>query len=241
MKKILILEDDYDAAERLRKIICSINGNIEVFHVASCSDACKIVFEEVFTVFIVDIVLDRRDPNDASGLDFIRFLREIGQYEFSPVIITTAIADSKLYAYDNLHCYQYLEKPFHMEQVRAAIEQALKMPQKKEQERYIHLRDDSTVLAQKVEEIVYVYYKNRKLVLRSIDGVSIFYYRSLSEIRKQLFSNDFLQCNRNTLVNRKFIWKVDMVNGKIKLKEKYGELLIGTTYRRKICEEFAYD
>lgn len=241
MKKILILEDDCEAAKRLEKIIGAINGNIEIFYVANYADACKIVFEEVFTLFIVDIVLDRKDPNDASGLDFIRFLRGICQYEFSPVIITTGIADSKLYAYDNLHCYQYLEKPYKTEQVQAAIEQALKIPQKEEQDRYIHLRDDDTILAQKVNEIVYVYYKDRKLILRSVDGVSVFYYRSLRQIKGQLFSNHFVQCNRNTLVNRKFVWKIDVANGKLKLKGTYGNLIIGTTYKRKISEEFAYD
>lgn len=241
MKKILILEDDYDAAERLKEIICKVNGNIEIFHVANYADACKIIFEEVFTLFIVDIILDRKNPNDASGLDFIRLLRGICQYEFSPVIITTGVADSKLYAYDNLHCYQYLEKPFYMEQVQRTIEQALKMPQMQEQDRYIHLRDDSTILAQKVSEIVYVYYKNRKLILRSVDGVSVFYYRSLRQIKGQLFSNHFIQCNRNTLVNRKFVWKIDLINSRLKLKENYGDLTIGTTYKRKISEEFAYD
>lgn len=241
MKKVLIVEDNQEAITLLKNVISQMNGNIEVYCAGDYDTACRLVFEEVFTLFIVDIILNRKNPNDASGLDFIRFLRGTEQYVFSPVIITSALADSKLYAYDNLHCYQYLEKPFRVEQARAVIEQALKMPQQKEQERYIHLRDDSTVMAQKVEEIVYVYYKDRKLVLRSIDGVSVFYYKSLKEIKKQLFSNCFLQCNRNTLVNRRYIWKADMAHGRLKLKGNYGELLIGTTYRRKICEELAND
>ena len=241
MKKILIVEDDQNSAEFLKKIIEKINGNIEVFHVANYSDACKIIFKERITVFLVDIILERGDPNDASGLDFIRLLRENSQYEFSPVIVTTAVADSKLYAYDRLHCFQYLEKPFYEDQVREAIIQALKIPQKEEGERYIHLRDDDTILAQKVDEIVYIYYKSRKLILRGVDGVSIFYYRSLREIKGQLFSSHFIQCNRNTIVNRKFIWKIDVKNSRLKLKGNYGDLLIGTTYKRKVSEEFLYD
>lgn len=238
MKRILILEDDDIAADRLKRMICKLDGNIEVFYAANYSDACKIALRQGITLFIVDIILNGKDPNDASGLDFIRFLRGTGQYEFAPVIITSGIGDSKLYAYDQLHCYQYLEKPFYMEQVMAAIRQALKMPQKEETERYIYLRDDSTILTQKVNEIVYVYYKNRRLILKSIDGVSVFYYRSLNQIREQLFSNHFVQCNRHTLVNCEFVWKIDLANSKLRLKKNYGELSIGTTYKKKVSEEF---
>lgn len=241
MKKVLILEDNAVTAEQLKRIIGKMDGNIETFYAANYADACKIALRQSVTLFIVDIILNGKNPNDASGLDFIRFLRGTGQYEFAPVIITSGIVDSKLYAYDHLHCYQYLEKPFRMEQVMAVIEQALKIPQREEPDRYIYFRDDETILTQKVDEIVYVYYKNRRLILKSIDGVSVFYYRSLNQVKDQLFSSHFVQCNRHTLVNWKYVWKIDLANSKLKLKGNYGELIIGATYKRKVSEEFVYD
>lgn len=241
MKRILIVEDNEVAAERLERIIKDISPGIETERAASFEEARQFAIKEMFTLFIVDIILNTNDPNDASGLDFITFLRRIKQYEFAPVIITTSLIDPKLYAYDSLHCYQYLEKPFDGERAREIIQKALQVPQRKDDDLCIHLRDEHTILAQKVSEIVYLYYKDRRLVLKSIHGVSRFYYKSIAEVKRQIFSNDFVQCNRNTLLNRNYIWKVDNSKNKVILKEDYGEFDIGVTYRRKIYEEFAND
>lgn len=238
MKKILIVEDNDMAAERLERIIKDVSCAIETARAASFEEARAFLVKEAFTLFIVDIILDTTDPNDASGLDFIMFLRRMKQYEFAPVIITTSLADPKLYAYDSLHCYQYLEKPFDGEKAREIIGKALQMPQRTDDDLCIHLRDEHTILAQKINEIIYLYYKDRKLVLKSVNGVSRFYYKSIAEVKRQLFSNDFVQCNRNTLLNRNYIWKVDNSNNKVILKDNYGEFAIGVTYRRKLYEEF---
>lgn len=241
MKKILILEDNDVAVEALKSIIKGIDRNAEIAAFKSVPDTLESIIKEDFDLFIVDIVLDRKNPNDASGLDFIGLLREIKKYDFTPVIIITSIVDSKLYAYDTLNCFRYIEKPYDSEQVKTAIKKALQMPQKRMEDKYIHLRDEATVQAFKTEEIVYIYYSDRKLTIRSVNGMSCFYYKSIRELRKQLGDSFFFQCNRNTLVNKRHILKLDMQKNQIVLKNNYGKLTVGRIYKRQLVEEFTND
>lgn len=241
MKKILILEDNDITVKALESIIHSINKNAEVVAFKNVEDTLGLIVKDDFDLFIVDIILDAKNPNDASGLDFIKFLRGIKKYYFTPVIIITSIVDSKLYAYDTLNCFRYIEKPYDSEQVKKVIEKALQMPLRRQEDKYIHLRSGSIIQVFKADEIVYIRYSDRKLAVRSVNGISSFYYKSMSELKKQLGNSRFLQCNRNTLVNRNYILRLDKQTSRIVLKEDYGELIVGRVYKRQLVEEFAND
>lgn len=241
MKRVLILEDNMAAAQGLERAIKNVNANIEVTWATNYHDARLLVIDKLFNLFIVDIILDSNNSNDASGLEFISYIRKIMHYEFTPVIVTTSLEGPKMFAYDSLHCYQYLEKPYSLRDASRIIENALKIPQKADEDNYIYLRNEGVILPQRVNEIVYIYYKDRKVIIRSIDGVTNFYYKSIAEIRRQLFSNNFVQCNRNTILNRRYVWKIDALKNKVMLKEGYGEFLIGVTYRKKVYEELTND
>lgn len=241
MKKILILEDNDAAAEALINIIGNIDRSAKVVVFKNVSDTITSIIRECFDLFIVDIILDRKNPNDASGLDFIRLLREIKKYDYTPVIVTTSIADSKLYAYDILNCFRYIEKPYDAEQIKTVIEKALQMPRISVNDKSIHLRDKSVVQVFRADEIVYIYYNDRKLTVRNKDGISYFYYKSIKELKRQLDDSLFSQCNKNTLVNRSYILKVDIQKNRIVLKDNYGELVVGRIYKRQLIEEFTND
>lgn len=237
MKRVLILEDDMTAACLLERAVKNTDLNAEVTCVSQYADACMMVMDRFFDLFIVDIVLDKSDVHDASGLEFISFLRNMKRYEFSPVIITTSLDSPKMFAYDKLHCYQYLEKPYRSRDVELVVEKALRVPQRMDEDNYIYLKNEGYVWPQRINEIVYVYYKERKVIVKSVDGLNSFFYKSVSEIKNRLPGSHFLQCNRNTIINKRYIQKVDVKQNEIVLKEEYGAFDIGRTFKKKIYEE----
>lgn len=237
MKRVLILEDNTSAAYLLEKAVKNMDLNAEVTCVTQYMDACMMVTNRFFDLFIVDIVLDKNDAHDTSGLEFISFLRSIKRYEFSPVIITTSLDSPKMFAYDKLHCYQYLEKPYRTRDIEQVVEKALRVPQRMDEDNYIYLKNEGYIWPQRVNDIVYVYYKERKVTIKSVDSVDSFFYKSVSEIKNHLPGSHFLQCNRNTIINKKFILKVDVGHNEIILKDEYGAFEIGRTFRKKIYEE----
>lgn len=241
MKKILILEDNAIVVKALESIIYDIGRSVKIAVFKSVEDTFGLIIKEDFDLFIVDIILNPKNPNDASGLDFIEFLRGIKKYNFTPVIIITSIVDSKLYAYDTLNCFKYIEKPYKSEQVKEVIDKALQIPLRCQEDKHIYLREGSIVQVFKANEIVYIHYSNRKLTIRSTNGISTFYYKSIADLKRKLGDGLFFQCSRNILVNKNYISKLDKQTSRIELKDGYGELTVGNIYKRRLVEEFAND
>lgn len=237
MKRVLILEDDTTTAYLLEKAVKNMDLNAEVTCVTQYEDACMMVTDRFFDLFIVDIILDKSYVHDTSGLEFVSFLRNMKRYEFSPVIITTSLDSPKMFAYDKLHCYQYLEKPYTMGEAEQVIEKALRVPQRMDEDGYIYLRNEGCVWPQQINEIVYVYYKDRKVIVKSVDSMNSFFYKSLSDIKNHLPGSHFFQCNRNTIINKRYIQKVDVLRNEILLKGECGTFEIGRTFRKKVYEE----
>lgn len=109
MKKILILEDNLTTLKNLTKIVRDLDERNAVFSFCELKDAYQCAMDRVIDLFIVDIILDRNRPGDSSGLKFVENIRKINHYEFVPIIFVTSLEDAKLYTYENLHCYTYVD------------------------------------------------------------------------------------------------------------------------------------
>ena len=59
MKRVLILEDNTVAAYSLEKAVKNMDLNAEVTCVTQYVDACMMVTDRFFDLFIVDIILDK--------------------------------------------------------------------------------------------------------------------------------------------------------------------------------------
>ena len=75
MKSVLVVEDNKKAAVLVEKILKEIDGSIRVSVAADCEKAKQMLLQEDFHLFVVDILLNNINPNDATGLDFVQFLR----------------------------------------------------------------------------------------------------------------------------------------------------------------------
>ena len=238
IKNVLILEDNKYAAEELKMIIGSINASLRTFVCSNSKEAKQLATAEIISVFIVDIILEDSCPNDMSGLEFVDFIRSKSMYKYSPVIFTTSYSARKLYAYENLHCYQYLEKPFLPEMAEKIIRQALEMSERYEEESYIALKHDDEIIEQKINDIIYVKCKGRKLSVVTEDHIYCIYYKTISKMKEKFLKHSFFQCNRSTLVNRKYIRDISIKKGEIVLKQEFGTLTFGRTYKQRYKNEY---
>lgn len=237
MKRALIVEDNQKAALLVQKILREIDGNLEVVLAKDCEEAKQSLLHGTFQLFVVDILLNNMNPNDATGLDFIQFLRNFKKYEYTPVVITTSVAEMKDHAYDNLDCYKYLEKPYDYERARKVLKKALDMPLEYDNDEYFHIRSDGIVRAVKCSDIVFVEYNDRKVSIQMVNGIIQAYYKSLAEIYRDLPDSMFLRCSKDKIVNKSYIDYTDVKSGQIFLIKPYGVVDIGITYKRKVVEE----
>ncbi len=239
MKKILILEDNRKTLEYLQNLAYEVSPGNEIFALDNRKDAYQCALEKRIDLFIVDIILDPDIPGDSSGLKFVDSIRQIKHYAFTPVIFETSLTDGKLYAYDKLHCYSYIEKPFQADQVKALIEQCLSFPSSHPEEKTLYFRKDGIILAVDREEIVYVESIRHMVHIHTCrKDVLKIPYMTIKKLLEEADSPDMVQCSRNTVINKRFVCNVDIPNGVIQLKDDLGRIEIGTKYKKIIKEIF---
>lgn len=235
MKKILILEDNLDTLKYIEAIVKGLNEENRVFAFTGIQDAYCCAIEKGIDLFIIDIILDTKRPGDSSGLGFVENLRKMECYEFTPVLFVTSLEDARLVTYERLHCYRFIEKPFDEEVLKESVGQCLRFPRKTKENKTLYFQQDGIIFAVDSRDIVYAESCNHMLYIHTGKGdkLEIPYY-TLKKLYEQVDREDFLQCRRNTIVNRRYIDWVDPTNRFIRLKGNLGEVEIGMVYRKSI-------
>lgn len=239
MIRIFILEDQEMSRKALKELISS-TGHQEEIVVDSASS-----FEEgrryvesntTYDAFFLDINLDESNPADESGLKLARLIRSYGKYEFTPVIMVTSIANLEMAAYRELHCYQYLLKPYIEEDVKNVVRKLLTIRDVKE-EKTIVVRKDGINYRIKCNAIVYIQAVPRGVCLYLKKDSMKVPYLTIVKLMEQLPKSDFVQVHRMCVVNKQYIENVDFVNRMIKLDGYDEKVELGGTYKQKLKDE----
>ncbi len=239
MKKILILEDNAVAIEHLKVLIAELEVKCDVYATHDLKDAYQYILENTVDLFIIDIILDTSRPGDTSGLKFVDNLRKIEQYAFVPVIFVTSLEDSKLYTYEKLHCYSFIEKPFDSKVVKKTIEKCLRFPSKECEKKTLYFRKDGIILAVELEKFVYAECINHIMHIHIDNGEILkIPYVTLKKLLNDTADYNIVQCSRNTLINRDFVYNVDITNRIIQLKDNHGRVEIGVMFKKYMKEIF---
>ena len=242
MKNVLILED-YELHRNILKKLLDEIDDVWVYLAETKEEAYQIALENTIDVFLIDIILDTGIRGDISGLIFSETIRKIPKYSFVPLIFITSLEDPQFYAYKELHCFGYIEKPFAPEQVKNLIQKALKFPELKENEndteRTLYFRIEGIIYAVKSKDIVYIETGRRYLTVHTTDGILKVPYKTGNQILKELNSPDFIQCSRYTIINKQFIESIDPVNRYIKMKGIEESVELGASMKKRFLDEFS--
>lgn len=236
MKRILILEDNVKTLTFLEKMIREISPEIITFPVQTYEEACVCAVKQQIDIFILDIILNTKQPGDTSGLAFARQMRNYKKYQLTPMIFITVLADPELYAYRELHSFGYLEKPFSMEEAKKLVIKALENTVPVEKEKTIWLRKDGILFAVPLHKVICVETRNHILYIYMQDELLEIPYITIKEFMSEADGFGFFQCSRSTLVNKNHIKSVDMINRYISFRGTDKIVEVGVFYRKKIVE-----
>jgi DNA-binding LytR/AlgR family response regulator len=226
--KVIIIEDETPAANRLTKLLHAIHDEIDVVKRLDSIASAVQYFQSAQQpdLIFMDIQL-------ADGLSFDIFLQV--QIK-TPVIFTTAFDQYTLKAF-KVNSIDYLLKPIDEEELRKAVEKYRQLYVKKE-------HDFSEKILKLVQEMNTLKFKERLLVKR---GQQLSYIKTeatafcyadgklcyavdfnnnkylleinLSQLEEQLQPNKFYRINRHLLVNIEAIKKVHTwLGGRLKLE-----------------------
>ena len=234
MTKIMILEDSMDSLMALTAMIKKISKDIAVVPVESLEKPRAALQDEanLFQAFLLDINLDEQDMEDASGMEFARQVRNDIRYAFTPLVMITSIANLELAAYRELHCYQYILKPYDEEEIEKLIHKVL-FQTGESKEPFVLVKKEGVNYKIYCKDIVYLYAIPRGICLVLQKETMKIPYLSIKQILAKLPEEQFIQCHRMYVVNRSYIDYVDIVNRIIRMKGSQ-EVEIGVTYKTEI-------
>ena len=236
-RNVLIIEDNRSCMEALAELTRKCDTVGAVFCVDNSADAYKCAMENEIDLFLVDIILDGENSHDISGIMLITNLRKITRYEFTPVIFITSLVDEAMNAFHNLHCYDYIEKPFDLEKVGELISTALKAPLCDDRESGVfYYRKDGVLYALNIDRMICLETSFRNVMIYTLDETIEIPYISLKNLMKDLPRKHFIQCSRNVVVNRRFIKYADKANQMVKLRNGK-EFKIGGRMKKGFFEE----
>lgn len=240
-RNILIVEDNEVHMNALLTIIKDLHQDVKVYCAANIDDAYSMALKYSIHLFLVDIILDTKNPGDVSGLKFATKMRGFVQYKYIPLVFITSLEDPKLFSYSELNCLGYVEKPFSVEQVRNVIVKALDFPIKDDDDRFVHFRKEGITYSVYVKDIIYIQNTCRKIKIVCVNDELEIPYITCKQILEELNSKAFIPCSRYCIVNKKYVVQTDYVNRYVKLRHVDEPIEIGIIKKKFFKERMEED
>ena len=239
MTRILILEDSEESLKAITAMVENVSNKVTAVPVKSLEEARRAVktAQSHFQAFLLDINLDSNDNDDVSGITFASEVRAMKQYAFTPIVMITSLANMELKAYRELHCYQYLVKPYNEEDITELVGKLLFMAQSGEtRENFVLVKKSGVNYKIFCKDIICLKAVTRGVCFTLTKEELKVPYVTIKQLLEKLPSESFIQIHRMCVVNKDYIDYVDMVNGIVKLKG--GETAeIGVTFRNDLRRE----
>lgn len=234
MTHVMVLEDDRASMEAVTKILMEYSGDICVHTASSYAEAKELLDAKIrYGLFLLDVNLGGENREDIGGIIFAREIREQFRYTFTPIVMITAVGAMEMQAYRELHCYQYITKPFMPEQVREVAGKVLAR-EKQEEEPFIVVKRDGVNYQVKCTDICYIEAIHRGVCLHLKEEDWNIPYVTLKQILLKVPEGMFLKCHRMFAVNRCEVEYYDMVNRIVKIKNRADVVEIGVTYKAEV-------
>ena len=126
MIHVLILEDDKISMKALEAILTEFSKEFCIHTAASYLEAKALLDSDIrFGLFLLDVNLNGEDREEIGGILLAKEIRDRYYYAFTPIVMITAIGAMEMRAYREIHCYQYIMKPFERKDVEAVLAKVL--------------------------------------------------------------------------------------------------------------------
>lgn len=215
MITIFILENDMEHRNKIETLLKARFKEICTLGACDYESAEQFLFTHKIDIFLLDIVSQNPNSKIRDGIDFGKRIRREVCYQTTPIIYTSLNLDPIQAAVNEVHCYQYLVKPFADDDLLSTIQSLFENKL---------LGSNCLVLS----DTYGVYFKVEKKDILYIEAtgkqMQVYYHpQSIhpSQTRKiitskyrlqdfvQMLNDDFIRCHKRYLVNKKYICSYD--------------------------------
>lgn len=246
MYSIILVEDDFMQREILKKMILSVYEKIEIYEADSEKTALEIIQKKNINMFLIDISL-----KESSGLDLAIKIRKIPKYEFSNMVFLTTHMDYMLRAFKQVHCYDYILKPYSSNEVQVMLNKLInreinicnnerdELMEEKDKEFAINIRNGIFVRI-KINEILFIEVKGRDCEVNTANGIYTYSNISLKKIMSLINSECIVQSHKAFAINKNYIFKIEKLSLRLSyiyFNQYSKTALLGYKFKKDIISE----
>lgn len=239
MKPILLVEDDINQRQNLKKMLEEIDCNLKIYEAQDKDEALEILNNETIELFFIDISL-----KNSSGLDLALEIRKIPKYEFSWIVFLTTHVQYMIKAFKEIHCYDYILKPYEKDEVIKLTKKLISGTHRNNilinERKYVVFEVNKGISTRiYVDEIIFIEVSIRTCIIHTKQGKYEMKKLSLKKALELIDCDDIIQCHKSFAVNINYIKRVESISGRISNihLDNYGEkALLGYMFKNIVME-----
>lgn len=240
---LLIVEDDEIQRRNLKLMLQELEVEVNIFEAANLKDAMLILNQNNIDLFYLDHNLP-----DSSGIELGKRIREIDKYKLTWIIFLTSHVEYMLEAFKQIHCYDYILKPYTKEEIEKLTLELINGFRKNEAacsiniNPYIEFKVDGIKLKLFTDQIYFIEVNLRTCYIHTKCGIYKVEKISLGNLAEKLPKDTFIQSHRAYLVNMNYISKLFQYKGAwvLSFKDYDQTALIGRTFKEKLLDSIEY-
>lgn len=235
----MIINSNRQYGEELKQRLLEVHPYLEIAVISESGNAYEYLLNYTVDMFILDTVLHSERSGDISGIRLAEQIREITKYVLTPMIFVTTKEDPELFAYEELNCLGYFVKPFEIERFMEKVRKGLHYHTSRNEEKTLFFRKGNSIYPIRNKDIAYMESASPGMLIHTTDGKIVeVMYKTYDCVLQEADSECLLQCSRSVVVNRDYILSLDFPTGTIVMKHDLGNVTMGSTYKKRIREEF---
>lgn len=214
MLNLLIVEDS-DTDFKLYQTVFNESNHIRLFYAPSGEEALEIISQTHMDMFCLDVQLPGID-----GFAVAKAIRETPGYTLTPIVFITGYSRNQLEAFKAFHCYDYIVKPFTLEELKIKLFGLIERlrAQRAEEKQHSSKRRMALFLTDAgeyfidIQKIDYAESERNNTILHTEEKTFRLTGVSLKEVIETVDSPYFLRCHKSFAVNVSKIYGLRDVN-----------------------------
>lgn len=232
MDKIILIDCDTISHQLFMSSLNKVNSSIELIIVDTLIKALQISKVKQVKGFFIDTKL--------IGYKEISLVKELNReskcYEI-PLIFIGSKHNREIDVFMKIHSYHYIEAPFNEGKLENLLRRILNNKvnngiREKEFKISLEFRDYTLLIEER--EIIFIEYKNRKIVVKTTEKFINYKHMPLKAFKTKL-SSDFMQIHQSIIINKVFIESYQKNTQSLRLKGIDYQLPIGRSYKQEVC------
>lgn len=200
-------------SDNLSRLITENYSDINVVQAYYLDEAYKLIKQYKFDLLLIDLNLP-----DGSGFDFAKHLRELPEYKLTGIVVITTNSYNILQTFKEIHCYDFLVKPYKNEEVKKIIKtfkDSNTTTENNDNNYSIVTLDNKVKIKVYHKDIVFVEYSYKQCVIFTLKRKLHCKKISLVKLLEGFNCNKIVQSHKSFLVNVDHISEIEKVYQKM--------------------------